>query len=233
LCIGCKACESACNAANDTPPDTSGDGLHQAPTDLNVFTRNIIKLYKPEDGSPSSFVKRQCMQCFDPGCVAGCPFEALYKDEDDGIVHWDGRKCIGCRYCTIACPYSVPRFQWLGYNPVITKCELCSHRLEKGLKPGCTSVCPVGAVIFGPRTACCSKPSAASRTIPAVTIRIASTAKPTTAARNACICLAFPSRNSACLNRTGVGALQDPALAETHLFLLRAAGGVVCRPGDR
>lgn len=152
LCIGCKACESACNAANDTPPDTSGDGLHQAPTDLNVFTRNIIKLYKPEDGSASSFVKRQCMQCFDPGCVAGCPFEALYKDEDDGVVHWDGSKCIGCRYCTISCPYSVPRFQWLGLNPVITKCELCSHRLAKGLKPGCTSVCPTGAVIFGPRT---------------------------------------------------------------------------------
>ena len=110
LCIGCKACESACNAANDTPPDTSGDGLHQAPADLNVFTRNIIKLYKPEDGSASSFVKRQCMQCFDPGCVAGCPFEALYKDADDGVIHWDGGKCIGCRYCTISCPYSCTVF---------------------------------------------------------------------------------------------------------------------------
>jgi Fe-S-cluster-containing dehydrogenase component len=152
LCIGCKACESACNAANDTPVDTSRDGLHQAPADLNVFTRNIIKLYNPTDGSASSFVKRQCMQCFDPGCVAGCPFEALYKDESDGVIHWDGAKCIGCRYCTIACPYSVPRFQWLGMNPVITKCELCTHRTSKGLKPGCTSVCPTGAVIFGPRT---------------------------------------------------------------------------------
>lgn len=153
LCIGCKACEVACNEANGTPPDTSGDGLHQAPADLNVFTRNIIKLYKPADGSLSSFVKRQCMQCFDPGCVAGCPFEALYKDGTDGVVHWNGDKCIGCRYCTISCPYSVPRFQWLGLNPVITKCELCSHRTAKGQKPGCTSVCPTGAVIFGPRTA--------------------------------------------------------------------------------
>ena len=61
-------------------------------------------------------------------------------------------KCIGCRYCTITCPYHVPRFQWQGFNPRVTKCELCSHRLEKGLKPGCTSVCPTGAVIFGPRT---------------------------------------------------------------------------------
>jgi Fe-S-cluster-containing dehydrogenase component len=151
LCIGCKACEAACNAANNTPADTSGDQLHQAPPDLNVFTRNIIKLYKPEDGSASSFVKRQCMQCFDPACAAGCPFQALYKDFESGVVKWDGGKCIGCRYCTITCPYEVPRFQWKGFDPVVTKCELCSHRLARGLKPGCSSVCPTGAVIFGPR----------------------------------------------------------------------------------
>ncbi len=151
LCIGCKACEAACNEANNTPADISGDQLHQAPTDLNVLTRNIIKLYKPEDGSPFSFVKRQCMQCLDPACAAGCPFQALHKDSETGAIKWNGSKCIGCRYCTISCPYSVPRFQWQGVNPVVTKCELCSHRLAKGLKPGCTSVCPTGAVIFGAR----------------------------------------------------------------------------------
>ena len=58
ICIGCKACVAACAEANDTPPDTRGDALHQSPSDLNDVTRNIIKLYKPEDGSPSSFVKR-------------------------------------------------------------------------------------------------------------------------------------------------------------------------------
>jgi ferredoxin len=67
ICIGCKACVAACAEANDTPPDTRGDGLHQSPSDLNDVTRNIIKLYKPEDGSASSFVKRQCMQCLDRG----------------------------------------------------------------------------------------------------------------------------------------------------------------------
>jgi Fe-S-cluster-containing dehydrogenase component len=152
ICIGCKACVAACAEANDTPPDTRGDGLHQSPIDLNDQTRNIIKLYKPTDGSPSSFVKRQCMQCLDPACAAGCPFQALYKDPETGIVHWTADKCIGCRYCTITCPYHVPRFQWQGYNPRVTKCELCSQRLEKGLKPGCTSVCPTGAVTYGPRT---------------------------------------------------------------------------------
>jgi Fe-S-cluster-containing dehydrogenase component len=152
LCIGCKACVSACAEANGESPDTRGDGLHQSPTDLNDLTRNIIKLYKPTDGTASSFVKRQCMQCLDPACAAGCPFQALHKDPETGIVMWTADKCIGCRYCTITCPYHIPRFQWQGYNPRVTKCELCSQRLEKGLKPGCTSVCPTGAVTYGPRT---------------------------------------------------------------------------------
>jgi ferredoxin len=55
-CIGCKACVAACAEANDTPPDTRGDSLHQSPSDLNDLTRNVIKLYKPEDGSAFSFV---------------------------------------------------------------------------------------------------------------------------------------------------------------------------------
>jgi len=152
ICIGCKACVAACAEANDSPPDTRLDSLHQAPNDLNDLTRNIIKLYKPKDGSPSSFVKRQCMHCLDPACAAGCPFQALYKDKESGIVYWAAERCIGCRYCTITCPYHIPRFQWQGYNPRVTKCELCNERLEKGLKPGCTSVCPTGAVIFGPRS---------------------------------------------------------------------------------
>jgi formate dehydrogenase beta subunit len=150
-CIGCKACVAACAQANDTPPDTRGDSLHQAPSDLNDLTRNVIKLYKPADGSHFSFVKRQCMHCLDPACAAGCPFQALSKDSETGIVSWTAEKCIGCRYCTITCPYHIPRFQWQGFNPRVTKCELCSHRLAKGLQPGCTSVCPTGAVTFGPR----------------------------------------------------------------------------------
>jgi Fe-S-cluster-containing dehydrogenase component len=118
---------------------------------LNDVTRNVIKLYKPDDGSAFSFVKRQCMHCLDPACAAGCPFQALHKDPETGVVSWTADKCIGCRYCTITCPFHIPRFQWAGFNPRVTKCEFCSHRLEKGLKPGCTSVCPTGAVIFGPR----------------------------------------------------------------------------------
>ena len=152
ICIGCKSCVAACAEANGTPPDTRGDGLHQAPSDLNDLTRNVIKLYKEENSPVFSFVKRQCMHCLDPACAAGCPFQALHKDTETGIASWTEEACIGCRYCTITCPYHIPRFQWKGFNPRVTKCELCGPRLEQGLKPGCTTVCPTGAVIFGPRS---------------------------------------------------------------------------------
>ena len=94
ICIGCKACVSACAEANDTLPDTRGDALHQAPHDLNDLTRNVIKLYKPEDGSSFSFVKRQCMQCLDPACAAGCPFQALHKDPESGVVKWSADSAL-------------------------------------------------------------------------------------------------------------------------------------------
>jgi Fe-S-cluster-containing dehydrogenase component len=98
LCIGCKACVVACAEANDLPRDVSRDGLHQAPEDLNAFTKNIIKLYKPTDNSPDSFVKQQCMHCLDPACAAACPFDALWKNDGNGVVAWEASRCIGCRY---------------------------------------------------------------------------------------------------------------------------------------
>jgi formate dehydrogenase beta subunit len=151
VCIGCKACVSACTQVNALIPDTvRSGGLWQMPTDLNASTKNIIQLYKEPDGSRMSFVKRQCMHCIDPACVSGCPFKALTKG-DKGIVSWNGAQCIGCRYCEISCPFDVPRFEWTKFNPKIVKCEFCAHRLKDGEEPGCTSVCPTGAVVFGTR----------------------------------------------------------------------------------
>jgi formate dehydrogenase beta subunit len=151
LCIGCKACVVACAEANELPRDVSLDGLHQAPADLNAFTKNIIKLYKPQKDSPDSFVKQQCMHCLDPACVAACPFKALWKNDENGVVAWEPSRCIGCRYCEIACPYHVPKFEWNAFNAKIVKCEFCRPRLNKGYEPACTSVCPTHAVVFGPR----------------------------------------------------------------------------------
>lgn len=149
VCIGCKACVAACTTANNLIPDTTmSGGIWQMPRDLNDQTKNIILLAK--DGDAHSFVKRQCMHCVDPACVAGCPFSALTKGKY-GVVEWESTKCIGCRYCEISCPFDVPRFEWTKFSPKIVKCEFCNHRLAEGKEPACTEACPVGAVKFGTR----------------------------------------------------------------------------------
>jgi Fe-S-cluster-containing dehydrogenase component len=150
-CIGCKACVSACASANGLEPDTSFDGLHQTPLELNAFTKTIVKLCKSTSGHPESFVKQQCMHCGDPACVAACPFDALARNSFSGIVEWAADKCIGCRYCEIACPFHVPKFEWSKFNPKIVKCELCNFRLAVNQEPACTYVCPTHAVVFGKR----------------------------------------------------------------------------------
>jgi Fe-S-cluster-containing dehydrogenase component len=154
-CVGCQSCVYACAEANRASLDKSKprDPLYLAAHDLNSFTKNVIKLYKPADSKDYSFVKQQCMHCVDPACVAGCSFFALQKDKKTGLVSWTGNKCMGCRYCEISCPFHVPKFQWEGMNPKIVKCELCKERLADGLQPACTSVCPVHAVVFGKRSA--------------------------------------------------------------------------------
>ena len=152
-CIGCKSCVVACAQANNLAPDTTLDSIHQAPNDLNAHTKNIIKLYKGtgKDSSEYAFVKRQCMHCLDPFCVSACPFNALEKDKQTGVVSWTPDKCIGCRYCQIACPYEIPKFEWDAFNARVVKCEFCGPRLAKNQEPACTFVCPTHAVIFGRR----------------------------------------------------------------------------------
>ena len=150
LCIGCKACVVACAEANGLPADTAwSDGKWQAPLDLNATTKNIIKLY--EGGDQRSFVKVQCMHCIDPACANACMLGALKKGEF-GIVSYDPTFCVGCRYCQMACPFNVPKFEWTNaVTPKIVKCELCRDRLAAGREPACTEVCPRDAVIYGRR----------------------------------------------------------------------------------
>jgi Fe-S-cluster-containing dehydrogenase component len=152
-CIGCKACVVACKEANDLPADTDGygGGLYDAPEGLNEYTKNVIQLYKDDEDGERSFVKRQCMHCIDPACINACMLGALDKREH-GIVTWNPDLCTGCRYCQMACPFNVPKFQWSKRAPKIIKCELCSHRLAKGQEPACSEVCPRHAVIFGKYT---------------------------------------------------------------------------------
>ena len=149
LCIGCKACVVACADANDLPRDNRNDALYQAPVSLNDDTKNIIKLY--DDGERRSYMKAQCMHCLDPGCANACMIGS-YQKREFGIVTWDPEKCIGCRYCQIACPYDIPKFEWYERIPRLVKCELCHHRVTEGGEPACCEVCPRGAVIYGKYT---------------------------------------------------------------------------------
>lgn len=149
-CIGCKACVVACREANGLPPEREGhpDGIYDAPVDLSSGTKSVIKLY--QEGSEQSYMKSQCMHCVDPACAAACMLGALRKVEH-GIVAWEGSRCVGCRYCQMACPFNIPKFEWTALNPRIVKCELCRERLADGKIPACCEVCPRQAVIFGRR----------------------------------------------------------------------------------
>jgi Fe-S-cluster-containing dehydrogenase component len=149
LCIGCKTCVVKCQEANHLEPDTSYDPKYNAPVALNAHAKTVIKLYKGEEGE--SFMKAQCMHCVDPACVSACMIGALTKGAN-GIVSYNVDYCVGCRYCEIACPFNVPKFEWAKTTPKIVKCELCRERLAEGQEPACTEVCPRHAVIFGKRS---------------------------------------------------------------------------------
>jgi Fe-S-cluster-containing dehydrogenase component len=157
VCVGCKACVSACKQYNETPSSfSSTDELWDNPLDNDAKTFNIIKLYKNGTGVAKdketdghAYIKRQCMHCVDPACVSACPVSALKKSPKDGIVSYDKNACIGCRYCQVACPYNIPKFEFEKAFPMIRKCQLCSHRMEKGDYAACAQYCPTGACIFG------------------------------------------------------------------------------------
>jgi len=150
-CIGCRACEIACQEWNDLPfADTMFQNNHQTLPDTawNVWTLIKMNEVEREDGTLQWLLRKQgCMHCADPGCLAACPAEGAIIQYENGIVEFDHDKCIGCQYCTIGCPFNVPKF-----NPTtkkVFKCSLCSDRVEHGLQPACIKSCPTGCLQFG------------------------------------------------------------------------------------
>ncbi len=144
-CTACQACVVACQAENNVPPadrTSGGMGRSQAWLELVIFTEGEYPRVKMR------MLPRPCMHCDKPPCVAVCPVGATYKSEE-GINGQIYGRCIGCRYCTTACPYTVRYFNWYppqypeplqkGLNPdvsvrpkgVVEKCTFCHHRLIK------------------------------------------------------------------------------------------------------
>jgi formate dehydrogenase iron-sulfur subunit len=92
------------------------------------------------------------MHCVTPSCVSACPVGAFVKSESGPVTYLESR-CMGCRYCMIACPFGIPKYEWEKAAPLVRKCDLCADRLAQGLKTACATACPTGATTFGDRDA--------------------------------------------------------------------------------
>lgn len=151
-CIGCRKCEAACNKVNKLPdPAKPFDDLgvlnNKRRTDSSAYT--VVN--KHQVGGKSVFSKIQCNHCLEPACASAC-FVRAFKKEPSGAVSYDASVCVGCRYCMVACPFSIPTYEYdEPLTPRVMKCTLCAPRLAEGKLPGCVEACPKEALTFGER----------------------------------------------------------------------------------
>lgn len=138
-CVGCRKCAEACMAIHKFP----GDPQKTVALSATAYTA-VVELKK------ETYVRLMCRHCVQPSCASVCPVAALRKT-DLGPVTYDPSRCIGCRYCMVACPFSVPRYQWDDPVPEVRKCDLCVDRLKEGKPPACVEACPAEASITGTR----------------------------------------------------------------------------------
>ncbi|MFH1745409.1 MAG: 4Fe-4S dicluster domain-containing protein [Planctomycetota bacterium] len=148
LCTGCETCIHACK-------ETYGLGRDRAwrwkmKVDDLSSTRFTTIISRPGN----HHVRQQCRHCIEPACVSACLVGALQKT-DIGPVIYDEKRCMGCRYCMMACPYGIPRYKWESPVPYVRKCIMCHDRIKEGKQPACTEACPYGATIFGTRAEMC------------------------------------------------------------------------------
>jgi len=129
-CVGCHCCEVACNEQNNNDADVKWRRVGEM--EGGVFPE-VSQLFN----------SMSCNHCIDPACLNGCPTESYIKF-DNGIVFHDDDVCIGCQYCTWNCPYEVPVMNY--DRGIVTKCHMCSDKLEVGETPACVQACPAGAI---------------------------------------------------------------------------------------
>ena len=156
-CIGCKACQVACKGWNKLPAEkteVSTDGEYTNPTYFSAITWKVVHFKEIGDydsnvagtgGLKWRMLSDNCKHCLEPACVSVCPAGALWK-RADGPVLYDLDRCVGCGYCTLACPWGIPNFD--EEINAIRKCTMCFDRNDQGKEPSCVSVCPTDALKF-------------------------------------------------------------------------------------
>ncbi|HUV31556.1 MAG TPA: 4Fe-4S dicluster domain-containing protein [Acidobacteriota bacterium] len=157
VCIGCRKCELACDQEH-TQSGRSAASFE----DKTVFEKHrrpgtkaytVVNRYAdPANPATSFMMKAQCMHCNYPACVSACIVGALQK-MPLGAVTYDAWKCIGCRYCIVACPFQIPTYEYDNpLDPEVRKCTFCHERVAtEGRRPVCVTVCPTEALTFGTR----------------------------------------------------------------------------------
>ncbi len=130
-CCGCHACILACANENQTS--------------LSQNWRQLVTLNEfRHPGLPLLHLSLACNHCSEPACLINCPANAYRKDPASGAVIIDQDRCLGCSYCTWACPFDAPKYNRT--KGVIEKCDFCLERLRKGNEPACVTCCPTGAL---------------------------------------------------------------------------------------
>lgn len=135
-CVACGACSSACKEANKLP-----ETVEDKPT---AYTWTTVRQVEGLN------VRHLCMHCLEPTCASVCPVGALFKTQEGPVVY-DAAKCMGCRYCMMACPFDVPRYQWDRAVPIVGKCIMCNTRVSQGQPTACAEACGYEATVFGDR----------------------------------------------------------------------------------
>ena len=153
-CIGCRACEEACNAKWSLPKPKvsfSSESVFEKKRETTPEAYLVVNRF-PNAKSPEKpiFVRRQCMHCTEPSCASACLCKAMEKmPEGPTVYHKD--RCMGCRYCMISCPFDIPKFQYDSASPFVKKCIGCPDRVAQGEQTACAEACPTGATLFGKR----------------------------------------------------------------------------------
>jgi formate dehydrogenase iron-sulfur subunit len=164
LCIGCRKCEQACAERHNLPDRAFEDmTVLDIPRRPDAGAYTVVNRYYPEnetsgpDKGVPTFVKFQCMHCLDPACASACVTGALSKQKD-GPVIYDPNKCIGCRYCMLACPFQIPAYQYdRALVPRVMKCTFCFEYITRlprneGGVPACARICPMEVMTYGKRS---------------------------------------------------------------------------------